>query len=359
MTRTLVLEGPRQLRLSEHGSRPLGPGEARLRSRLSGISHGTELSLYRGTSAFTDRVFDRGLRAFVTPHAGAASADPVTLGYELVSEVVEVAHDVTAVRVGDLVHTGTPHQEETILDVAASLRATYPLVVLPTRERYERALFISLAAVALQAVHDAELKLGDAVSVHGLGAIGLLTVQMCRLDGIQTVIGADPDPRRRKLAEDFGATYTLDPSADEIGLRIRDLNERRGVDVSIDVSGSDRGLQDALAAAGLGGRVVAAGFYQGGAGNLRLGEEFHHNRLSLVASIGAWGAPHRHAPLWDRQRVLATATRLLYTDRVSTAGLLERRFPFDDAPLAYRWLDAHPVEAVKVALEYEPDGHAG
>jgi hypothetical protein len=26
-----------------------------------------------------------------------------------------------------------------------------------------------------------------------------------------------------------------------------------------------------------------------------LDEEFHHNRLSLIASIGAWGAPHRHA----------------------------------------------------------------
>ena len=26
-----------------------------------------------------------------------------------------------------------------------------------------------------------------------------------------------------------------------------------------------------------------------------LDEEFHHNRLSLIVSIGAWGAPHRHA----------------------------------------------------------------
>jgi 2-desacetyl-2-hydroxyethyl bacteriochlorophyllide A dehydrogenase len=353
MPRSVVLEGPRRVRLSAHDSRPLGPGEARLRSRLSGISHGTELSLYRGTSAFTDRVFDRGLRAFVAPHAGAASAYPVTLGYEMVSEVVEVAPDVRDVRVGDLVHTGTPHQEETVLDVAASLRATYPLVVLPTGERPERGLFVSLAAVALQAVHDAELKLGDSVSVHGLGAIGLLTVQMCRLDGIQTVIGVDPDPRRRKLADGFGASDVLDPAADTpVGLRIRELNEKRGVDVAIDVSGSDRGLQDALSAAGLGGTVVAAGFYQGGAGNVRLGEEFHHNRLSLIASIGAWGAPHRHAPLWDRRRVLATATRLLYTDRVSIAGLLDRRFPFAEAPEAYRWLDEHPLGAVKIALEY-------
>jgi 2-desacetyl-2-hydroxyethyl bacteriochlorophyllide A dehydrogenase len=353
MPRTLILDGPRMVKLSAHGSRPLRPGEVRLRSRLSGISHGTELSLYRGTSAFTDRVFDRGLRAFVVPHAGVASAYPVTLGYEMVSEVVEVAADVSEVRVGDLVHTGTPHQEETILDVAESMRATYPLVALPTAERPERALYLSLAAVALQAVHDAELKLGDSVSVHGLGAIGLLTVQMCRLDGIQTVVGVDPDPHRRKLAEGFGASHVLDPAGEpSVGLRIRDLNERRGVDVAIDVSGSDRGLQGALSAPGLGGKVVAAGFYQGGAGNVRLGEEFHHNRLSLIASIGAWGAPHRHAPLWDRRRVLATALRLLYTDRVSVDGLLDRRFPFDQAPAAYRWLDEHPLDAVKIAFVY-------
>ena len=353
MPRTLVLDGPRQLRLSDQPSPPLRRGEIRLRARLSGISHGTELSLYRGTSAFTDKVFDRGLRAFVVPPAGSAAAYPVTLGYEMVAEVTEVAPDVTEVRVGDLVHTGTPHQEETVLDVAASLEATYPLVRLPTPERPERALFISLAAVALQAVHDAEIKLGDAVSVHGLGAIGLLTVQMCRLEGIQNVFALDPDPTRRKLAVDLGASHVLDPTDDKpVGLQLRDLNDGHGVDVAIEVSGSDRGLQGALEAAGLGATVVAAGFYQGGAANVRLGEEFHHNRLSLIASIGAWGVPDRHAPLWDRRRVMDTATRLLYTDRVSVAGLLGRRFPFAQAPAAFRWIDEHPQAAVKVALSY-------
>jgi 2-desacetyl-2-hydroxyethyl bacteriochlorophyllide A dehydrogenase len=353
MPRTLILEGPRQVRLADQPTRPLRPGEIRLRARLSGISHGTELSLYRGTSAFTDKVFDRGLRAFVVPHAGSVAAYPVTLGYEMVGEVTEVGPDVTEVAVGDLVHTGTPHQQETVLDVAASLEATYPLVRLPTAERLERAVFISLAAVALQAVHDAELKLGDAVSVHGLGAIGLLTVQMCRLEGIQQVFAVDPDPARRQLAADLGATQVLDPAGDpSLGLRIRELNAGAGVDVAIEVAGSDQALQGALAAAGLGATVVAAGFYQGGAGRLRLGEEFHHNRLSLIASIGAWGAPDRHAPLWHRRRVMDTAIRLLYTDRVSVQGLLGRRFPFDQAPEAYRWIDQHPQAAVKVALTY-------
>jgi threonine dehydrogenase-like Zn-dependent dehydrogenase len=277
----------------------------------------------------------------------------VTLGYEMAAEVTEVAPDVGEVAVGDLVHTGTPHQEETVLDVAASLNATYPLVRLPTAERPERALFISLAAVALQAVHDAEMKLGDAVSVHGLGTIGLLTVQMCRLEGIQNVFALDPDQARRKLAADLGASHVLDPSEEPtVGLQIRELNHGHGVDVAIEVSGNDRGLQGAQEAAGLGATVVAAGFYQGGAANVRLGEEFHHNRLSLIASIGGWGAPDRHAPLWDRRRMMATATRLLYTDRVSVQGLLGRTFAFGDAPAAYRWIDEHPRAAVKVALTY-------
>ena len=226
-------------------------------------------------------------------------------------------------------------------------------MVLPTAERMERGVFVSLAAVALQAVHDAEIKLGDTVSVHGLGAIGVLAVQMCRLDGIQNVFGVDPDPDRRTLAAGFGATHVLDPTDPKpLGLQIREINDGRGVDVAIEISGSDRGLQGALSAAGLGGTVVAAGFYQGGAANLRLGEEFHHNRLSLIASIGAWGAPHRHAPLWDRRRMLDTAARLLYTDRVSVEGLLTRRTPFGEAPEAYRWLDTHPQGAVKLVLEY-------
>ena len=353
MPRTLVLDSPRQLRLADMPTRPLRPGEIRLRARLSGISHGTELSLYRGTSAFTDKVFDRGLRVFVEPQAGSAAAYPVTLGYEMVAEVLEVGPDVTEVAVGDLVHTGTPHQEETVLDLASSLGATYPLVRLPTTERPERALFISLAAVALQAVHDAEMKLGDAVSVHGLGTIGLLVVQMCRLEGIQNVFAIDPDPARRKLAAGLGASHAIDPvDGEAVGLQLRELNGGAGVDVAIEVSGSDRGLQGALQAAGLGATVVAAGFYQGGAANLRLGEEFHHNRLSLIASVGAWGAPHRHAPLWQRRRVMETATRLLYTDCVSVAGLLNRDFRFGDAPAAYRWLDQHPRDAVKVALTY-------
>ena len=98
--------------------------------------------------------------------------------------------------------------------------------------------------------------------------------------------------------------------------------------------------------------LAAAGFYQGGAVNLRLGEEFHHNRLTLLSSAGGWGVPSPHAPLWDRRRIMDTATRLIYSGKVSVDGMLDRRYPFAEAPEAYGLLDRDPQAAVKVALVY-------
>jgi threonine dehydrogenase-like Zn-dependent dehydrogenase len=103
----------------------------------------------------------------------------------------------------------------------------------------------------------------------------------------------------------------------------------------------------------LGGRVVAVGFYQGGAPALRLGEEWHHNRLDMVSSMGAWGAPHRAYPAWNRPRVMATVLDLLASGRVDVDSLPTRSFPFDRAVEAFRWLDEHPNAAVKVALTYD------
>jgi len=348
----LLLEEGRRLVLADEPSRPLQAGEVRLRSLRSAISHGTELSLYRGTSPFGDRVFDRELRAFA-PADGAVSY-PQRLGYELVAEVTETEDGASGLAVGDVVHAGAPHGEETVLDVAAARVASYPLVTLPPDLPPERALFASVGAVALQAVHDGRPHLGDHVAVVGMGAIGLLTLQMARLAGARRVTAIDLDSGRRELALQLGADDVLDPRAepDGAGLALK-RQAGRGADVVIETSGADAGLQDAIASAGLGGTVVAVGFYQGGAAALRLGEEWHHNRLDLVSSMGAWGAPHRAYPAWDRARVMRTVLDLLASGRVAVDALPTRTFRFDQAADAYRWLDEHPHEAVKVVLTYD------
>jgi threonine dehydrogenase-like Zn-dependent dehydrogenase len=99
----------------------------------------------------------------------------------------------------------------------------------------------------------------------------------------------------------------------------------------------------------VGGTVVAAGFYP--AGELRLGEEFHHNRLTLVASQGGWSNAPRE-PRWPRPRARALAANLLAAERVRTDELLTHRFPFADAAKAYDLIDAEPAEVLRVALHY-------
>jgi 2-desacetyl-2-hydroxyethyl bacteriochlorophyllide A dehydrogenase len=350
--RVLVLEGPRTLRLREEDTPEPGRREVRVRTLLSGISHGTELNLYRGTSPFGDRVFDRELRAFVP--AAQNGTYPQRLGYELVAEVTEVGDGVSGLAVGDVVHAGAPHGEEVVLDVAEARTSTYPLAPLPADLDPERALFASVGAVALQAVHDARPHLGDHVVVVGLGAIGLLTLQMARLAGAGRVTAVELDAGRRELALALGADGALDPATAEggIGAALK-RGPGGGADVAIETSGAAAGLQDAIASAVLGGRVVAVGFYQGGADALRLGEEWHHNRLDLISSMGAWSAPHRAYPTWDRTRMMATVLGLLASGRVEVDALPTRTFPFDQAVEAYRWLDDHPNEAVKVALTYD------
>lgn len=359
MARGLVLEGPRELRLGDQDCPSVGPRDVRVRALVSGISHGTELNLYRGSSAFAESVFDRELRAFVRRDAPRPTY-PATLGYETVGVIEEVGSGVRELSVGDLVHTGTPHGEETVLDVDAAAQASYPLVRLPAGHAPERWLFVSLGAVALVALHDAHLKLGDQLVVVGLGAIGLLHVQMARLAGAARITAVDPVATRRALALELGAHEAIDPRAapDGAGAAIK-RSAGRGADTAVETSGSTGGLHDAIAAVGLGGRVVTVGFYQGGAPALRLGEEWHHNRVEMVSSMGAWGAPHRAYPAWDRPRVMGTVVDLLASDELKVDALPIRRFAFEEAVEAYRWLDANPNEAVKVALTYDGRNRSG
>jgi 2-desacetyl-2-hydroxyethyl bacteriochlorophyllide A dehydrogenase len=350
--RGLVLEAPRRLGLEDLGPRrPLERGQVRLRSIASAISHGTEVNLYRGTSPFDGKAFDAELRTF-TPTSNGSSY-PVRLGYEMVSEVVELAGDVPGVATGDIVHTGTPHQEETVIHAQSAFDADYPLTRLGRGTDPRLGLFISLGSVALQAVHDARIKLGDVVVVSGLGAIGLLAVQMAVLNGAARVIAIDPIQRRRDMAERWGA-IALDPAdaGAGVGTAVKERNDRAGADIAIETSGAAAALHGAIASVGVGGRVVAVGFYQGDAVGLRLGEEWHHNRPTLISSMGLWGCPHRDHPAWTRRRLTDSVVDLLSGGRVSTEGMLTHTFDFDRAADAYALIDSGSPEVLRIALEY-------
>jgi threonine dehydrogenase-like Zn-dependent dehydrogenase len=190
------------------------------------------------------------------------------------------------------------------------------------------------------------------VAIFGLGAIGLLAVQFARLNGALRIDAVDPLSRRRALAEAFGADRTLDPKTCDVALEIKSGTPERGADVAIELSGSAAALHESIRCVRVAGTVVAGGYYQGGAAPLRLGEEWHHNRITMVSSMGVWDCPHRDYPAWDRARIHATATHFLATGQLRTDGLISHRFPFARAADAYALIDQRPDEVVKVVLTY-------
>jgi 2-desacetyl-2-hydroxyethyl bacteriochlorophyllide A dehydrogenase len=344
MARELLLTAPRSLELAEYGDRQPEDGEVRAEATASGISLGTELALYRGETPFRRKRFDLDLRLFIDD---PGSAFPTRLGYEWVGLVREVGADVAAPRVGERIHVTLPHRETQTF--AAAGPTAPPWISLPDELSVERATLLQSTAIALQAVRDAAIATGGRVAVFGLGTFGLLAVQLARLDGAGFVVGVDPLASRRELALACGADLALDPRACDVGLQLK--RSGREVDVAIEISGRYEALQQALRCVRVAGLVVAAGFYVGNASELRLGEEWLHNRLTMVASMQGWGVPSRQ-PGWDRQRLRAAALELLAGGHLQTDELVTHRFQFGDAPAAYASLDAGPGEALRAALDY-------
>jgi hypothetical protein len=102
------------------------------------------------------------------------------------------------------------------------------------------------------------------------------------------------------------------------------------------------------------GRVVAVGFYIGGGKDLRLGEEFFHNQLTLVASLPSWRwrNPNRDYPRWDQERLRSFVVASFEAGKLQTAGLLQPVLSFADAVDALPLIAREPEAVIKIGIQY-------
>ena len=344
MPRVVSFDAPLQVSIVEEPAAPLAPGQVRLRTLYSGISAGTELTAYRGTNPYLDRRWDSASRLFVEGEVGLTY--PVRgWGYEECGEVVEVADDVSSLSPGDRVWGQWGHRTETVQPATKYAARRLPDGVDP-----ELGIFSQIGAIALNLVLDADIHLGETVVLFGLGVPGQLAAQMARLNGSR-VIGVDSLAPRRELAKRLGADIVLDPAQVNVGSEVRRLTGNRGADVVLEVTGNYGAMHEAIRCAAYNSRVVVASFLQGPGTGLRLGEEFHHNRIEVVCSQISGVAP-RYQHRWDFERLASTAMDLITSGRVCAGELITQRFPAADAPHAFELLHATPQEALQVVLDF-------
>jgi threonine dehydrogenase-like Zn-dependent dehydrogenase len=339
---------------------PLADGGVLVETRYSGLSAGTELTYLKGTDpGFTSRR-DLDLGVF---HPGDASRRyPIpAMGYMEVAEVVASRRaDVPA---GTLVAGAYGHRSHHVLAAGD--------VVIPVPADVDPLLGIYLAQMgpicangilhaAAEFAAGADVRLGDGVRdrsvlVTGAGVVGLLTALFARHHGARDVLVADPDQRRLAVATALGL-QTIDEQATDAWWECKHRwvhgDRDRGADLVFQCRGQSGVLHRALKSLRPQGVVIDMAFYTGGASDLRLGEEFHHNGLTIrCAQIGR--VPRGLSDTWDRHRLAAETGRLLAANEEALRQhLITDVVPVRDAPAVITGLARRERSAVQVVLDF-------
>lgn len=324
---------------------PLPPGHIRIRTWYSGISAGTELTAYRGSNPYLTKSWDAERHVF---RAGTPTFEyPIRgWGYSEVGEVVEVAADVEVAHPGQVVAGIWGHRSEGVIPVTATHWR-----VLPEGMTAIHGVFARAGAIAHNSVLAAELRYSETVAIFGQGVIGLLATQVARLSGAR-IAAIDTRAARLEVARELGAAHTIEAQTPGgAGVAVRDWAGDSGCDTAIELSGSYQALHEAIRCVAVDGVVVASGFYQGDAVGLRLGEEFHHNRVRLLSSqIG--GTPLPMGPRWNQRRLVATFVDAVANDEVSVGPLISDVIDVTDVAAAYELLEQGAPETLQVVLRF-------
>jgi threonine dehydrogenase-like Zn-dependent dehydrogenase len=357
-SRSLGVAAPGDVRFFDVDEASLDDGRFAVETVFSGLSAGTELTYVKGTNPLLHAAFDADLGVFRRDRP--ADGYPVPrLGYMEVGRVVESR--APAPRTGELVAMAYGHKTAHVADGRRERWIALPPDLDPLLGIYVAHMGPICANGLLHAAADAAgpgvRALGDGVrgrrvAVFGAGVIGLLVGLLARHHGAAGVTVVDHTPRRLAAAAALG----LEPLDADRGPPWAELKRRwrhgpadRGADVAFQCRGQVEALADALRCLRPQGTVIDLAFYAGGAEPLRLGEEFHHNGLTVrCAQIGR--VPRGLAGAWDRDRLSHETIALLRAHGPAVRdALVTDVVPLEEAPALLRALAArhrHVLQAV-------------
>jgi len=344
MPRELIAAAPRTLEWREYEEPELRPGQVRLKSEFSAAKHGTEMAFYKGY-AHGRGSWNEALQLFEGRSGSKETVGyPFHVGNMVVGTVTDVGEGVTGLAVGDRAYAWRSFRE------THTLRAT-DCVKMDNGLTWRSAVCNDPAHFALGGVRDGKVRVGDRVAVFGLGAIGLMAVQIARVSGAIQVIAVDPVAGRREVARRLGANLTIDPVAEDAGKRVKEATGGRGADACLEYSGSRDGLQHAVRGVAYGGNVVCGAFPPPYGAGLDLGAEAHLNVPNLVFSR-ACSVPDRDHPRWDWDRVRETCRLLLERGTIRGDDIVSPVVKFDDLKDEYARVATDPQAGIKLGVEH-------
>jgi threonine 3-dehydrogenase len=242
--------------------------------------------------------FRRSFGPMIAASLDREGKDQRVIGHELLGEVVEAGPEAVrdfGLRPGDVVSTeshiicntcyqcriGDNHVCATDRIIGISVDGCFAeYVKLPAQAlwptdvakiRPEVAALQEPFGNAVHACTKVNLR-GKSVAIIGCGTIGLFAIAVARALGARQVIGVEPMRTHIEMARQLGADAMVEPTQttetsyvhdEKITRAIHELTDGVGVDVALEMSGSNAALNTAISAVRRGGHVILFGLKSG------------------------------------------------------------------------------------------------
>ena len=329
----------RDVRLEELPVPKIGAGELLLRTRASGICGSDLMEWYRIKKV------------------------PLVLGHEITAEVAEVGESVEGFSVGDRVFS-THHVpcgkcrycvagHQSVCDLLRTTHfepggfAEYIRVPrinvelgtlrLPDSMTFDEGSFIEPMACVVRAQRFAKLAARQTVLVIGSGISGLLHIQLAKARGAARVIATDICEYRLNAARQFGADATIH-GAEDVPVRVRELNDGRRADVVIVCTGAMPAIRQATKSIDRGGTLL---FFAPTAAGVDVPIplfDFWRDEINVVTSYAGSGDD------------LTESLELIRDHKVRVADMVTHRLPLEETGVGFQ-LTASGSDSLKVIID--------
>jgi 2-desacetyl-2-hydroxyethyl bacteriochlorophyllide A dehydrogenase len=329
---TVVFTGPRKVVIENRPVPKPGPGQVVVKSRMTLISTGTELTILKGEFS-KGSAWDRyGKYPFVP-------------GYDNVGEVVAVGEGADEGLVGKRISSYGAHS----LYAAVSINETRAV-----REDIsdDLAAFGTIADIVYNGVRRGRPEWGEAAVVFGLGLLGQIAVRCLLFAGMKPVFAVDVSDERLALLPKHKRIVPINPKKADVKETVSRHTKGRMADLVYEVTGAPALIPSELAVLKRVGRIVILSS-PGGPTQFDFHDLCNAPSFTIIGAHGS-SSPQCETPYnqWTRPRNTELYFDMAVDSDIEMKSLISHSEHYTKAPELYAMLLEDRTKAMGVLLRW-------
>ncbi|MBC8234734.1 zinc-binding alcohol dehydrogenase family protein [bacterium] len=337
--KAISIDKPRSVGIIDVAEPKVRKNEAIVKIKIAGIC-GSDLGSYLGTFSLVTY--------------------PRVPGHELAGEIVEISKNDRGLAVGDrvtiepLVRCGHCYpcrigrynccENLTVMGVHIDggmqeyFRAPVHLVhKLPDDMHFDKAALIEPLTIGIHSVNRSKLSKGETALILGAGPIGLVILVVAKSRGAK-VISVDLLESRLEQAREFGADYTINPSAENVKSAVEQITKGEMANVVFEAIGARETIENTIYLVSYAGRIVMTGYAHEPA-------LFREPQLITKKELDVLGSR-------NSQNDFPNAIRFIQSSKFHLTRLITHLFPYTEVRRAFSILETKSEPVTKILLSF-------